>query len=305
MKKAFVTGGSGFIGNYLVRELVDEGHDVLCLKRPTSDLRNLGDYRSKVTWVDTSDNWQEDLLRFAPDIVFNLAWNGVSAAERSDWTAQLSNITLQQELLQLAAQSGCAKFVGTGSQSEYGAFEHKVDELYPVDPKTPYAAVKVASMHLLKCYCELYGMEWYWFRLFPLFGPYESERWLIPSLIKNICTEQYMDLTPGAQKLAYLYVGECARAIASVIDAEGKSGIYNVCADNPISLKSLVMAIRDKVNPKFQLNFGALPYRQGQCMYMEGDTTALCQNLYQLHTENFQQRLDDTIDYYVNKYKNA
>jgi nucleoside-diphosphate-sugar epimerase len=183
-------------------------------------------------------------------------------------------------------------------------FENKIDENSAVDPKTAYAAVKAASLIIMKSFCEINNIDWYWFRLFPLFGPFEADRWLIPSLIKNIMTQDYMDLTPGDQKLAYLYVGECAKAIEMAINVDGKSGVYNICSDNPTPLKLLVSKIRDKVNPRFRLNFGALPYRYGQCMYMEGDTSALRRNIYNLCTADFEKRLDETIEYYTNKYRN-
>lgn len=303
--KAFVTGASGFIGSYLTKSLVDDGHEVLCLKRPTSDLSNLDEYIKLVSWVDCTDDWKNAFCAFSPDIVYNLAWTGVSADDRVIWEKQLTNIVFQQELLELALYCHCKKFVGVGSQSEYGDFENKIDETYPVCPKTAYAAVKVASLSILKAFCEINGMDWYWFRLFPVFGPHESDRWLIPSLIKSIFTKDCMDLTPGDQKLAYLYVGECAKAIEKAIDVDGKCGVYNVCSDNPLTLKALVSFIRDKVNPSFKLNFGALPYRFGQCMYMEGDTTLLRENLYDLDTRNFEQHLEETISFYVNKYGNG
>lgn len=303
--KAFVSGASGFIGSYLVKHLVDDGHNVLCLKRPTSDLSNLDEYMDKVKWVNNTDDWKIKFKSFAPDIVYNLAWNGVSSADRVIWEKQVSNIALQQELLDLSLEVGCRKFVGTGSQSEYGDFENKIDENYPINPKTAYAAVKAASLTILKSFCEINNMDWYWFRLFPVFGPHETERWLIPSLIKNILTQESMDLTPGEQLLAYLYVGECAKAIEMAIYAEGKSGVYNVCSDNPTPLKTLVTKIRDRVNPSFRLNFGALPYRYGQCMYMEGDTQALKENIYQLNTSDFDERLEETIYYYITRYSNG
>lgn len=301
--RAFVTGASGFIGSYLVKSLIDDGHRVLCLKRPTSNLNNLEEYKDKVEWVDNTDGWKDTFRDFRPEIVYNLAWNGVSATDRIIWEKQASNIVLQQELLDLALEVDCRKFVGAGSQSEYGDFENKIDENHPVNPKTAYAAVKVASLTIQKAFCEINNIEWYWFRLFPVFGPHESERWLIPSLIKNIMTNDHMDLTPGEQKLAYLYVGECAKAIEMAIQADGKSGVYNVCSDNPQTLKALVTKIRDKINPGFKLNFGAQQYRYGQCMYMEGDTTALRKNIYDLNTASFDERLDETIEYYVNLYK--
>lgn len=301
--KAFVTGASGFIGSYLVKALVDDGHEVLCLKRPTSNLDGLDDYVDKVQWIDNSDDWKESFRAFKPFIVYNLAWDGVAAEDRIIWEKQVKNINLQQELLDLAHETNCRKFVGVGSQSEYGDFECKIDETYPAHPMTAYAAVKAGALTIMKSFCEIKGIDWYWFRLFPLFGPHEADRWLIPSLIKNIMTKEYMDLTPGDQKLAYLYVGECAKAIEMSIYANGKSGVYNICSDNPIPLKALVAKIRDKINPDFKLNFGALPYRYGQSMYMEGDTSLLRKNIYNLRTEDFERRLNETIDYYVNQYR--
>lgn len=303
--KAFVTGASGFIGSYLVKALVDDGHEVLCLKRPTSNIEGLEEYVDKVKWINNTDDWKTEFRKFKPYIIYNLAWNGVAAADRVLWEKQVSNVAMQQELLSLALETGCKKIVGTGSQSEYGDFENKIDENYPVKPKTAYAAVKAASLIIMKSFCEINNIDWYWFRLFPLFGPHESDRWLIPSLIKNIVTKDHMDFTPGEQKLSYLYVGECAKAIEMAINTDGKSGVYNICSDNPMALKTLVTKIRDKINPSFRLNFGALQYRYGQCMYMEGDTTALRANIYNLNTSDFDKKLDLTIDYYLKKYSNG
>lgn len=303
--KAFVTGASGFIGSYLVKALVDEGHEILCLKRLTSKLEALDDYVDRVKWIDNTEGWKGTVRSFKPYIIYHLAWNGVAASDRIIWEKQVSNVTMQQELLDLALEVGCKKIVGIGSQSEYGDFDNKIDESQPVNPKTAYAAVKVASQTIMKSFCEINGIDWYWFRLFPLFGPHEADRWLIPSLIKSIASSNHMDLTLGEQKLSYLYVGECAKAIMMAIYAEGKSGVYNVSSDNPMPLRTLVEKIRDKISPNFKLNFGALPYRYGQCMYMEGDTTALRANIYDLKTSDFEDKLDMTIAYYLKRDGNG
>ena len=277
---------------------------MLCLKRPSSNLSKLDDYVSKVRWVDNTDNWKESLVAFQPDIIYHLAWDGVTAKERSVWQKQIGNIIFQQELLDATLAAGSKKYVGIGSQAEYGNFKNKIDESYPVCPMSAYAAAKVAALDIVRAFCEINQIEWYWFRLFPLFGPHESDQWLIPSLIKNIFTQESMDFTPGEQKLPYLYVGECAKAIKAAITADGHSGVYNICSDNPLALKELVARIRDKVRPDFKLNFGAFPYRYGQSMYMEGDTTALRRNVYNIVTSDFEQRLSETIDYYIRKYSN-
>ena len=300
--KVFVTGATGFIGSYLVKLLIDEGYDLLCLKRDSSELFRFEDYKTPINWINTTDDWQNTLKEFQPEAIINLAWDGVSSADRIIWQKQVPNINFQQELLNLSVECGVKKFIGIGSQSEYGDFEGVIDETFPVNPKTAYAASKLACQSLLKCFCEINHIEWYWFREFPLFGPYETDRWLIPSLIKAMCTKDSMDLTPGEQLLPYLFVGECAKALASPLKTGDKSGIYNVCADNPQPLKELVTMIKNKVNPDFKLNFGALPYRYGQSMFMGSHTDKLAQNLYTLDTSSFEERINDTIKYYINLY---
>ena len=300
--KVFLTGASGFIGAYVLRELLSQGHELTCLKRPTSNLSSLGTAAEQVHWANTDEDWQTIFRHFHPEAVINLAWDGVSSADRVIWQKQVPNINFQQELLNLSAECAVRKFIGIGSQSEYGDFEGVIDENFPVNPKTAYAASKLACQDLLKCFCEINHIEWYWFREFPLFGPGESDRWLIPSLIKAMCTKDSMDLTPGEQLLPYLYVGECAKAIVSPLQTDDKSGIYNVCADNPRPLKELVTMIKDKVNPAFKLNFGALPYRFGQSMFMGSHTEKLAQNLYTLDTTSFETHLQETINHYVNLY---
>ena len=281
--KVFVTGASGFIGSYLVKQLINDGHELLCLKRSTSDISRLADLQ--IQWVNVTDAWQNAFKQFLPEAVCHLAWDGVSSADRVIWQKQVRNIEFQQDLLDISAACGVKKYIATGSQSEYGDFEGVIDETYPVNPKTAYAATKLACLDLVKCFCEIHEIEWYWFRLFPLFGPGESDRWLIPSLM-----------------LPYLYVGECAKAIVSPLQTDDKSGIYNVCADNPRPLKELVTMIKDKVNPAFKLNFGALPYRFGQSMFMGSHTDKLARNLYTLDTTSFETHLQETINYYVNLY---
>lgn len=298
----FVTGASGFIGSYLVKELINCGHQILCLKRITSNLYRIEDCGGKINWVNTKDNWMDKFRDFNPEIVFNLAWDGVSSADRVIWNKQIGNVQFQQTLLDLSLECKVRKFIGVGSQSEYGDFEGTIDENYPTAPKTAYAATKLACLDILRSFCDINNMEWYWFRVFPQFGPMESGTWLIPSLIKSMCTQDHMDLTPGEQQLPYLYVGECAKAIASPINAGDKSGIYNICADNPLPLKTIVSTIRDKVNPSFQLNFGAMPYRFGQSMYMCGNTKKLSDNLYHINTSSFGERMDETIQYYLNVF---
>ena len=152
--KVFITGSTGFIGSYLVRQLINDGHELLCLKRLTSDISRLADLQ--IQWVNVTDAWQNAFKQFLPEAVCHLAWDGVSSADRVIWQKQVQNISFQQNLLDISAACGVKKFIATGSQSEYGDFEGVIDETYPVNPKTAYAATKLACLDLVKPFCEIH-----------------------------------------------------------------------------------------------------------------------------------------------------
>ena len=69
--KIFVTGATGFIGSYLVKNLLSEGHELLCLKRETSDLFRLEKVAHEINWVNTSNQWEQSFKDFKPEAVFN------------------------------------------------------------------------------------------------------------------------------------------------------------------------------------------------------------------------------------------
>jgi nucleoside-diphosphate-sugar epimerase len=94
--RVFITGASGFIGSYLFRELVNAGHDVLALKRSTTNLYRIEDCKDKARWIVESASVEQELLAFKPEIIYHLAWKGVAAKERVDWAIQESNIQLFQ-----------------------------------------------------------------------------------------------------------------------------------------------------------------------------------------------------------------
>ena len=116
--KVFITGASGFIGSYVFRNLIQAGHTVLSMKRPTTNLWRIDDCASKAEWVEDSERFDDELCKFAPDVIINLAWNGVAAKDRTDWAKQESNVLMQQRLLDIALKCGTKKFIGAGSQAK-------------------------------------------------------------------------------------------------------------------------------------------------------------------------------------------
>ncbi|MHB9141274.1 MAG: NAD-dependent epimerase/dehydratase family protein [Paludibacter sp.] len=297
-----MTGATGFLGSHIAENLLSHGFELIVAIREKSTLDNCQSFYNSVTWVNTdTDFWINKVIESKPDIIVHAAWNGVSATNREDWKSQLTNIDFMWQLMKIARESNVRKFISLGSQAEYGQFEGKISEDYPLNPTSSYGAIKLAVLEMLKVFCNENEIKWYWLRVFSVFGERENEHWLIPSVIKKMLSDgNEMNFTLGEQKYAYLYVADFAKSISNVVMKDAPSGIYNLSSDNPIRLKELLKAVRDIVNPNFDLRFGVIPYRLNQSMHIEGDSTKFNQAFGQIDSSNFKIKLEHVINSYKN-----
>ncbi len=301
MLKVLITGISGFIGSNIAKFLIQNGIEVIGLKRENSNISRCISYSEKVKWVnlDLEDKWKQELVNLSPTSIIHCAWIGVEAKDRDNWSLQVKNINFLTDLIEISNQINLKQFVFLGSQAEYGFIDRKVDELHPTNPTSAYGSVKLASLEILKTFCFLNNVNWVWLRVFSLFGENENENWLIPSLIKSIHKTTEMDFTLGEQQYAYLYINDFAHIVTKIVQQKIDSGIYNISSNKIQDLRTLMNTIKQKINPEFKLNFGAIPYRDNQSMHIQGDISKLESQIGPITFTDFNVALQNTINYYL------
>ncbi len=272
--RVVLTGATGFIGSYLANELVQQGYEVVALRRAQSDAWRVAAVADKLTWVNTDDaNWPQQLASLQPEYLIHSAWLGVGVEQRDDWQSQLSNLTFTMQLLQSVNHTGLKKVIMLGSQAEYGAFEGRIDESHPTLPTTAYGAVKVATLQLVQAYCQAQRIEWYWLRVFATFGPREGAHWFVSFVAASLLRQQAPALTGCEQRYDYLFAPDLARAIVQTLPvAFGHSGIYNIGSNHATGLHEIVNTLVALTHTTSGIDYGALPYRPGQVMHMESDS---------------------------------
>src|SRR5262249_18051438 len=143
MKRAIVTGASGFVGANLTRRLIQDGHQVTIFARPQSDLWRLADLQDSVSVRNLSLSDRIGLAsavcEIRPDWIFHLAVHGAYSWQTDLFEMIDTNITGTANLLEACAQVGFEAFVNTGSSSEYGVKDHSPGENEPIDPNSYYA----------------------------------------------------------------------------------------------------------------------------------------------------------------------
>jgi UDP-glucose 4-epimerase len=171
--RTLVTGGAGFIGSNLVRELVAHGHQVVVVDNlaTTWSLRLLEDVADRIEFIHGDVRLPEDLERVGQrpfDRVYHLAASFANELSMEYPTIDMrSNIEGTLNVLAMARRLGCGLFVYTGSSSSYGDLPVPFDEDAPSRPYTPYAASKHVGEH----YVRSSGLPYAIFRLFNVYGP--------------------------------------------------------------------------------------------------------------------------------------
>ncbi|MBC9034089.1 NAD(P)-dependent oxidoreductase [Sphingomonas sp. JC676] len=269
-----VTGAGGFVGAAVARAAHAAGVNVHATGRAVSPDRLSG---SGIRYhpLDLDDDTTVDalLLVTRPDIVVHTAWAGVSGAARAS-DVQSANITATCRLADAAIRSGARKFVGVGSQAEYGPLDGPVAETHVPMPSTLYGAAKLSACHLARQRCEAAGVDFAWLRLFATYGPGDNPNWLIPSLIAQMAAGVAPKMTPGTQKWDYLYNDDTAAGILATATSDAR-GIFNLASGGSARVRDIAAMIRDRVAPGLELNFGEVPFGPTQIMHMEGDIAAL------------------------------
>ncbi len=279
--RCLVTGGTGLIGSYLVRLLLEQDNEVSVLMRPTSNPWRIKDVLHSLHVITGDLAAIEEaapaINEFAPDVVFHLGWHGVGSRYRNDPAQVTQNLYGSLKLLQLAHKAGCQRWVGLGSQAEYGPYDGILTEDLSTRPATIYGVVKLCVGLLSQKLSETYGMSFTWLRLTAAYGPMDDQEHLIPHVILMLLRGQKPSLTLGEQRWDYLYVEDAARAIWQAATNPAAKGIFNLGSGEAFTVRSIVESIRDLVDPSLPLGFGEEPYRPDQIMHLQADISRLQQ----------------------------
>lgn len=301
--RILVTGGTGFLGSYLVEDLLSRGHEVALLLRPTSDPWRLVHVLDRLHLIYGSlhalDVLRQQLREFRAEAVAHLAWAGVGNSDRNS-ALQARNIVDTVELASLCAELGTATFVGAGSQAEYGPYRRAIRENDVPRPTTLYGKAKLAAGTMAEHVAAIHAMRFAWLRIFSTYGPRDTGSWLIPTMIKTLHAGERMSLTACEQRWGFLHARDAAAAFRTVIEASGATGVFNVGVMEAPKLRQAVTLLQTIMGPSVELGFGDIPYRTDQVMVLSADVARLSALGWRPEV-GFEDGLRETVAWYVNK----
>lgn len=263
-----------------MRRLVGSGDHVLAVVRESSDLWRLNDVRQKFRLIygdlQNARTLENQIRDFQPDTMFHLAWKGGNSRKFLDDDSQiLENIPGSLELVHMAKSAGCQVYVFLGSSLEYGRYNIPVRETDPLTPTNLYGLSKSSTLQLSAALCANYGIRFIGARLFWAYGPMDDELRMVPSVITRLIAGDRPSLTPGEQIWDFLYIDDVVSALVSLASTEEALGIFNIGSGVPVSVKEMVLTIRDHIGSGLEIGFGELPYAPNQVMHLQADVERL------------------------------
>ncbi|WP_110981689.1 dTDP-glucose 4,6-dehydratase [Acinetobacter baumannii] len=329
--KILVTGGAGFIGSAVIRNIIKNTQDeVLNIDKLTyaGNLESLSeidtDPRYQFAQVDICDSERltEFFKIFQPDAVMHLA--AESHVDRSiDGPAEFitTNIVGTYTLLEVARKywlqlneekKASFKFHHISTDEVYGDLEGTTDlftETTSYAPSSPYSASKASSDHLVRAWHRTYGLPTVVTNCSNNYGPYHFPEKLIPLVILNALDGKALPIYgKGDQIRDWLYVEDHAKALYKVV-TEGKVGEnYNIGGHNEkqnIEVVKTICKILDELKPQnnhqpYETLITFVKDRPGHDLRYAIDASKIAKDLGWKPEETFETGIRKTVEWYLN-----
>ncbi len=274
-KKVLVTGAGGFIGSHLVEELVKKGADVRCFLKYNSrgGLGNLTNIPKEVfnkLEIVRGDLRDAESIKKAMEgceIIFHVAaLISIPYSYENSRGYFETNTMGTLNLLEAAKDNkGVKKMVITSSSEVYGtALYSPIDEKHPLQAQSPYAASKIGADKAVESYVKSFNLPVAIIRPFNAYGPRQSMRAVIPTIIYQALTKGKIKLGSLDPRRDFTYAKDIAKGYIKIAESKKSVGeVINIGSGKTISVGDLVEKIglilgkkliveidKEKVRPK-------------------------------------------------------
>lgn len=275
-----MTGGAGFIGSNLVKQLILDGIDVTVIDNLLSGYRSNLDPFPEIRFIE-GDIRDEDLVAEAikgVEVVFHLAAS-VGNKRSIDYPLTDADINVMGTLkvLEASRREGIRKIVASSSAGIFGELKTlPIKEDHPVEPDTPYGSTKLCMEKECLAYAKLYDMEAVCLRYFNVYGPnqrFDAYGNVIPIFaFQMLRGEQLTIFGDGEQTRDFINVRDVVQANIKAAMANDLSGAFNIGSNSRIKINRLVELLRETSRIEPQVMYG--PPRPGDVRHSLAEISA-------------------------------
>ena len=269
-KKILVTGAGGYIGQHVVKALLDKGADVIA-----TDIRldDVDDRATKVQKNIFEENENIFTEMGSPDVCLHMAWRDgfIHNSEK-----HIEDLDSHYKFISNMMKGGLKQMAVMGSMHEVGYYEGAIDENTPTNPLSLYGIAKNTLRQLTFLLGKNENVIVQWIRGFYIFGDDLKNN----SIFKKIVEAEQegkteFPFTSGKNKYDFLSIYDMADQIAEIVLQDKINGIINSCTGQPMTLAEKVESFIKENNFKIKLKYGAYPDRPYDSPGIWGDAAKI------------------------------
>lgn len=250
MKEILVTGSSGFIGSYLVPQLLNQNYKVFGIsKRKQKLFENFISYNMDISKIINS-RLQNNFSK----IIHMAALSDVDYCNLNPSKCYELNVNGTQKMLEIARKKD-AEFVFLSSSHVYGnSKKTPLPETESSSPLSHYAASKKISEILCETYSLTYGLDIRVARIFSVYGPNSSKSNLVFNIINQIIHNSQITLGNITPKRDFIFIDDVITGLLSIINSKKKGhNVYNLGTGKSTSIADLIDMVLNFSNKKMRI----------------------------------------------------
>jgi NAD dependent epimerase/dehydratase len=264
MENVLVTGAGGFIGSHLVEKLVTEGRRVTALVHynsrndngllkflPASVLRE-----AEVLFGDVQDEYMLQKICMGKDVVFHLAaLIGIPYSYIAPESYINVNVQGTLNILKSALRCNVGRVVHTSTSEVYGSAKYTpMDEEHPLQGQSPYSASKIAADKIAESFHRSFGLPVVTVRPFNTYGPRQSQRAVVPTIITQALDKGVVSLGATASVRDFNYVSNTVDGFFLCGNVPGIVGkVFNIGYGHSYSIADLVGKLSLMLGKKIEI----------------------------------------------------
>lgn len=264
--KILVTGANGYLGKGIVKQILDNGHEVI-----TTDFKvDCIDQRAKVITgnlfsVDEPYEYFDE-----PDAILHLAWRDGFVHYSN---AHIDDLPKHFLFLKKLAEKGIKQISVMGSMHEVGFFEGSINEGTSCHPTTPYGIGKNALRDLTKMLCKQNNIIFQWLRGYYIVGNSKYGSSIFSKITAAVEEGKHeFPFTLGQNQYDFIDYSDFCEQVASVVGQTRVNGIINICSGKPEKLADRVERFIKENGYDIKLQYGAFQDRPYDSKAIWGDS---------------------------------
>lgn len=267
--KILVTGANGYLGQGIVKEILDNGNDVIAADFETDQVDERAE-KKKCNLFEVVDPYE---YFDKPDVLLHLAWRDGFVHYSN---AHINDLPKHYTFIKKVAESGCKHIAVMGSMHEIGFFEGSINENTPCHPTTPYGIGKNALRDLTAMICRQNNIVFQWLRGYYIVGNSKYGSSIFSKITAAVEEgKKEFPFTLGQNQYDFIDYPEFCAQVAATVGQNKEQGIINICSGRPEKLADRVERFIKENNYDIQLQYGMFPDRPYDSKAIWGDDSKI------------------------------